>query len=113
MTIKESLIEFIKPTKWKIGLGILLLVVFFVIGAMITNICMCREPNCSNCPTIPTHTKLISGIIFAPYLFSYFIVREGNAALSLSPIFFLIYYYLISCLIISIINKIKSRKKSK
>jgi hypothetical protein len=111
MAIKESLIEFIKPNKWKIVLGILLLIIFVAIGAMITDICMCREPNCSNCPIIPTNIKIISGIIFAPYSFAYFIVREGNAALSLSPIFFLIYYYIISCIIVTIYNKIKSKKK--
>ena len=113
MALKESLIDFIKPNKWKVLLAILLLIICVAIGIKVIDpyICRCIGSDCSNCPKIPIHLSIITSIALAPFFISLFIVKEGNAALKLSPIFFIIYYYIISCAIILMINKIKSKKK--
>ena len=113
MAIKESLINFIKPNKWKVLLAILLLIICVAIGIKVIDpyMCKCIKPDCSNCLKMPLHLSIITSITLAPFFISSFIVREGNAALKLSPIFFIIYYYIISCAIILMIDKIKSKKK--
>lgn len=102
--------EFFKPDKFKIIIFIILFTIGIIVGLtyLSKSFCKCTDNTCSNCPKtsmlewIVWLIALWPGTLFFTNL-GYF---WGYGKLLILPAL-VIYYYLLSCIIISLINKFK------
>ena len=114
--------EFVKPTKWTILIFILLVILaFYSAGSVkISVLCDCIIGQQCICPQpFPYGNPFFQGIyyafFFADYSQSPWIGTANGPAYNVMYLFLLVlnilYMYVISCLLVFIINKAKPRKK--